>query len=330
MASYVLNKNDLTSIKDKAVEGILNVFEEKGIEEISIQDLIAFSLPQESIFWLYDNLPLPFEDKNLIENKGMFVDMSNSSFYHCNYLKDCQQIAGSTKCNNSHIVYNCFLINNSSLVYSSNDIHSTQVCSQSSTVHNSAFIIGSRDIKDSFGIINSEAIENGVFVFNSKNLENCAYIKSCENGKGLYFCQGLKDTSNRIFCNKDFAAEYGVFNRAVSKDIFNYYKEGLASFLMEKTKWNYFKLLCPTIYDYLFENITVGCDNGVIWDYNILNQIYSEIKQSKILNADVTISIILNSNKDYWTNLKNIFRDYKDNQNLIYQLTYCRYALFDN
>lgn len=185
---------------------LLNLFKNKDI-------------PKSFIFWIEENLPINSKE---IEKFLEICNIKNSALVYQSYnveesnlISYSNDVYSSEKIRNSHFVYNsnnCDAsrdIEESSFITESSEISNSIFCINSQNVEKSSDISRSLNITESEHIFQSKFVIKSKVVYNSNMIENCFFSSFMENSKNCLFCSGL-----------DFE-EYMLFNKPISKPVYD-------------------------------------------------------------------------------------------------------------
>ena len=172
-------------------------------------------IPKEFLHWGFSHLDATNEEIKLYEK---VLDITNTTgYFESEKVSDSQQVRFSSEIENSKDIYRSKKIKNSCSIYSSNNVEYSSNINKSSFCSNSEAILNSTNVTDSTMVINSnyvlrsnsiiksKFITDSTCIINSSNIEDCNFLMDCNNMRDSIFCLGLD------------GKEYYLFNKPVSK-----------------------------------------------------------------------------------------------------------------
>lgn len=203
----------------RACEKGINFVEKFYPNGVELSEIIQNrNIPKEFLHWGFSHLDATDEEIQLYEK---VLDITNTTgYFESEKVSDSQQVRFSSEIENSKDIYRSKKVKNSCSIYSSNNIEDSSNINTSAFCSNSDIILNSTNITDSTMVINSNCIirSNSVIksnfitestcIINSSNTEDCNFLMDCSNMRDSIFCLGLD------------GKEYYLFNKPVSKIIY--------------------------------------------------------------------------------------------------------------
>lgn len=148
-----------------------------------------------------------------------FIGCSN--YYNCQNIQDSQYIVNSNDVDSSSFVHESTDISHCSDVYRCDDVANSSLVFDSQFIYNSEKIFGVTNAVKSCNVLNSARVYNSVNIYNCSDINSCSELRHCNKMEKSFFCADSKNLKNCIFCSNLEDKEYYVFNKPISKEMFD-------------------------------------------------------------------------------------------------------------
>lgn len=203
----------------ESCEAGVKYFERFYPDGATVEQLLSDKrIPNDFLFWGWDNLNSTFEQRRLCEERlEIFNTMSH---FRSSKVSDSNTVINSHDISDSRYVFSSSQVKSSRIIINSTDIeNSANVCS-SEFVELSDKIFDSTNINGSFNVAKSKYIINSTNVVDSSLCTDSGEIRNCKNTKNSFFSADCEDLKSSLFCF-GISGESLLFNQPVDVDFYN-------------------------------------------------------------------------------------------------------------
>lgn len=167
-----------------------------------------------------------------------FVGCNN--YYNCENIQDSQYIVNSRNVDFSSFVHDSTDISHSSDVFKCDDVTNSTQIFHSQFIYNSEKVSDSTNIDNCINVLISKNIYNSSSIYASENIMGSKELRHCDHVDFSYFCADSKNLKDCMFCIDLEGKEYHIFNKPVSKEIFEMIRKQYHR-QMEKVELDYLR-----------------------------------------------------------------------------------------
>lgn len=197
----------INNFKRKCLNGaelkeVLNIFKEDTEFLYQLKEVFSFTEQEINIY----NKILKIVNSIYVYNS---IKIRNSKYIQkSDTVVDSENVEKSKNIYRSNMIDNCI------------DVEDSSYCKDSENIIKGYCNFNSKYTEESLFIINSSFVKNGKDIFDSKSIRNCVGIKSCINCENVSYCKNCHNLKNCLFCYNINDKEYHIFNKPVSKELF--------------------------------------------------------------------------------------------------------------
>lgn len=144
----------------------------------------------------------------------------SSNYYNCQNIQDSQYIVNSNDVDSSSFVHESADISHCSDVYRCDDATNSSLIFDSQFIYDSEKIFGVTNAVKSCNVLNSARVYNSVNIYSCSDINDCSELRHCNKMEKSFFCADSKNLKNCIFCSNLEDKEYYIFNKPISKEMF--------------------------------------------------------------------------------------------------------------
>lgn len=148
-----------------------------------------------------------------------FIGCSN--YYNCQNIQDSQYIVNSQNIDSSSFVHESIDVSHCSDVYRCEDVTNSSQIFDSQFIYDSIKTFGVTNAVKSANILISARVYNSTNIYVCSDINSCGELRHCDKMETSYFCANSKNLKNCLFCFELENAEYHIFNKPVSKEIYD-------------------------------------------------------------------------------------------------------------
>ena len=147
-----------------------------------------------------------------------FIGCSN--YYNCQNIQDSQYIVNSNDVDSSSFVHESADISHCSDIYKCDDVTNSSLIFDSQFIYDSEKIFGVTNAVKSCNVLSSARVYNSANIYSCSDINSCSELRHCDKMEKSFFCADSKNLKNCIFCFGLEDKEYHVFNKPISKEMF--------------------------------------------------------------------------------------------------------------
>ena len=148
-----------------------------------------------------------------------FVGCTN--YYNCQNIQDSQYIVNSQNVDSSSFVHESIDVSHCSDIYRCEDVTNSSQIFDSQFIYDSIKTFNVTNAVKSANVLTSTRVYNSTNIYVCSDINSCGELRNCDKMETSYFCANSKNLKNCIFCHDLEDKEYHIFNKPVSKEMYD-------------------------------------------------------------------------------------------------------------